>query len=46
MENRLLDNFNDVIISQWMNEEVNESYNSLSSKELFEVSYHIANIFL
>lgn len=43
MENRLLDQFNNVIISQWLSKQIEEPYSSLSPRELFEIAYHTSN---
>nr|MBD3197665.1 hypothetical protein [Candidatus Lokiarchaeota archaeon]MBD3202059.1 hypothetical protein [Candidatus Lokiarchaeota archaeon] len=43
MENRLLDQFNSVITSQWLVEEAQEPYDPLNHRELFEIAYHTAN---
>ena len=43
MENRLLNQFNNVIIQQWPSQEITESYDPLNHKELFEIAYHSCN---
>ncbi|NVM36943.1 MAG: hypothetical protein HWN81_15205 [Candidatus Lokiarchaeota archaeon] len=43
MENRLLDQFNNVIISQWLSKKIEEPYSPLSPRELFEIAYHSSN---
>ncbi len=43
MENRLLDQFNNVIVSQWMSQEIKEIYEPLNHKALFELAYHTCN---
>jgi len=43
MENRLLDQFNNVIISQWSSKQIEEPYSPLSPRELFEIAYHTSN---
>lgn len=43
MENRLLDQFNNVISTQWLKMEHTEEYGSLSHRELFELAYHTCN---
>lgn len=43
MENRLLDQFNTVITSQWNSQEITENYMPLSHRELFSIAYHTCN---
>ena len=43
MENKLLEQFENVIISQWPCKEISEDYAPLSHKELFELAYHTSN---
>ncbi|MBY8983217.1 MAG: hypothetical protein KGD57_09730 [Candidatus Lokiarchaeota archaeon] len=43
MENRLLDQFTNVISFEWLNEEINEPFEPLRSRELFELAYHTVN---
>ena len=43
MENRLLDQFNSVIISQWNSQEIKEEYEPLNHRELFSLAYHTCN---
>ncbi|UCC20769.1 MAG: hypothetical protein JSV62_05665 [Promethearchaeota archaeon] len=43
MENRLLDQFNNVITSQWLSKQIEESYTPLIPRELFELAYHTCN---
>jgi len=43
MENRLLDQFNNVITSQWGSTEVTVNYEPLNHRELFELAYHTSN---
>lgn len=43
MENRLLDQFNNVIISQWLFKQIEEPYGPLLPRELFEIAYHTCN---
>jgi hypothetical protein len=43
MENRLLNQFNNVIISQWLSKQIEEPYNPLLARELFELAYHTCN---
>jgi hypothetical protein len=43
MENRLLDQFNNVIISQWPSKQIEEPYSPLNPRELFEIAYHTTN---
>ena len=43
MENRLLDTFNSTVSSQWLSQQITESYDGLNSRELFELSYHTCN---
>ena len=43
MENRLLIQFNNVITTQWPFKQIEESYKSLTPKELFELAYHCCN---
>lgn len=43
MENRLLNQFNNVIISQWLSKQIEEPYKPLTPRELFELAYHTCN---
>ena len=43
MENRLLNQFNNVITSQWLYKQIEEVYSPLIPRELFELSYHTCN---
>ncbi|MFW9770667.1 MAG: hypothetical protein ACFFB4_10155 [Promethearchaeota archaeon] len=43
MENRLLNQFNNVISSQWLSKNIQIPYEPLKSKELFELAYHCCN---
>ena len=43
MENRLLDQFNNSIITQWLSNEISIEYKPLNHKELFEIAYHTCN---
>ena len=43
MENRLLNQFNSVISSQWRSKQIEEPYGQLSTRELFELAYHTCN---
>jgi len=43
MENRLLDQFNNVITSQWLFTHIEEPYETLTHRELFELAYHTCN---
>ena len=43
MENRLLSQFNGVITSQWLSKQIEEPYDSLIHRELFEIAYHTCN---
>ncbi|TFF95210.1 MAG: hypothetical protein EU544_03220 [Promethearchaeota archaeon] len=43
MENRLLDTFNSTVSSQWLSQQITESYDGLNSRELFELAYHTCN---
>ncbi|MBY9008025.1 MAG: hypothetical protein KGD63_14890 [Candidatus Lokiarchaeota archaeon] len=43
MENRLLNQFNNVISIEWVKEEINEPHEPLKSRELFELVYHTIN---
>ncbi|MFX0104010.1 MAG: hypothetical protein ACFE75_00785 [Candidatus Hodarchaeota archaeon] len=43
MENRLLNQFNTVIISQWEFRQIEEPYKPLTPRELFELAYHTCN---
>ena len=43
VENRLLEQFKNVISSQWSSTDVTEEYNPLTHKELFELAYHTSN---
>ncbi|MFW9826920.1 MAG: hypothetical protein ACFFEY_04780 [Candidatus Thorarchaeota archaeon] len=43
MENRLLNQFNNVIVSQWSSKQIEEPYSPLLPRELFELAYHSSN---
>ncbi len=43
MENRLLSQYNSVITSQWPSKQIEEPYNTLIPRELFEIAYHTCN---
>ena len=43
MENRLLSQFNNVITSQWLSKKIEEPYEPLTPRELFELAYHTCN---
>ena len=43
VENRLLDQFNSVITSQWLSQDLNIDYSPLNHRELFEIAYHTLN---
>ncbi|MFX1389242.1 MAG: hypothetical protein ACFE9Z_04165 [Promethearchaeota archaeon] len=43
MENRLLNQFNNVITSQWLSKQIEEEYKPLLPRELFELAYHTCN---
>ncbi len=43
MENQLLIQFNNVITAQWPSVQIEESYDNLTSRELFELAYHTCN---
>ena len=43
MENRLLDQFNSVITSEWLSTNIIEDFAPLNHKELFELAYHTNN---
>ena len=43
MENRLLDQFNNTIITQWLSNEISIEYKPLNHRELFEIAYHTCN---
>ncbi|MFX1275522.1 MAG: hypothetical protein ACFFAT_10810 [Promethearchaeota archaeon] len=43
MENKLLEQFESVIISQWPSKEITEDFAPLNHKELFELAYHTCN---
>ncbi len=43
MENRLLDQFNTTITSQWLSTEILIEYSPLNHRELFEIAYHTCN---
>ena len=43
MENRLLNEFNNNIITQWPFTEITVDYNPLNHRELFELAYHTCN---
>lgn len=43
MENLLLNQFNNVISLQWPSKKIEVTYDTLTSRELFELSYHTCN---
>ncbi len=43
MENRLLNQFNNVITSQWLSKQIEVPYEPLTPRELFELAYHTCN---
>ncbi|TFG08451.1 MAG: hypothetical protein EU539_02335 [Promethearchaeota archaeon] len=43
MENRLLNQFDSTISTQWPSQEIVVSYEPLNNKELFELAYHTCN---
>ncbi|GAH61188.1 unnamed protein product, partial [marine sediment metagenome] len=43
MENRLLDQFNNVILSQWLSTNITVKYEPINHRELFELAYHTNN---
>lgn len=43
MENRLLNQFNNVIKPQWFFKQIEEPYETLTRRELFELAYHTCN---
>jgi len=43
MENRLLTQYNNVITSQWLSKYIEEPYDPLIPRELFELAYHTCN---
>jgi hypothetical protein len=43
MENRLLAQYNSVITSQWLSKQIEEAYEPLIARELFEIAYHTCN---
>jgi len=43
VENRLLDQYNSVISSQWLSKNLVVDYSPLNHKELFELAYHTLN---
>ncbi len=43
MENKLLEQFESTIVSQWPSKEIIENYSPLNTKELFELAYHTSN---
>ena len=43
MENKLLDQFNSNITSQWPSKQFTEDYAPLNHRELFEIAYHTCN---
>jgi len=43
MENRLLNQFNNVIKSQWLFKQIEVPYEGLTHRELFELAYHTCN---
>jgi len=43
MENRLLNQYNNTIINQWLHKEFSLEYAPLNHREMFELSYHTCN---
>ncbi len=43
MENKLLTQYNTVITSQWLSQQITEKYSPLSHREVFELAYHSCN---
>jgi hypothetical protein len=43
MENLLLKQFNELIITQWPFTQIDESYDDLTPRELFDLAYHTCN---
>jgi hypothetical protein len=43
MENQLLKQFNELITTQWPFTQIEESYDQLTPRELFELAYHTCN---
>ncbi|MFX1393783.1 MAG: hypothetical protein ACFFAH_09430 [Promethearchaeota archaeon] len=43
VENRLLDQYNSVITSEWPSTNITEEYSPLNHRELFELAYHTNN---
>jgi hypothetical protein len=43
MENQLLKQFNELIVTQWSFTQIEESYNELTPRQLFELAYHTCN---
>jgi len=43
MENRLLNQFENVIYTEWLTEEINEPFEPLNHRELFDLTYHTVN---
>jgi len=43
MENRLLTQYNSVITSQWLSKQIEETYEPLIPRQLFEIAYHTCN---
>ncbi|MFX0076695.1 MAG: hypothetical protein ACFE96_14725 [Candidatus Hermodarchaeota archaeon] len=43
MENQLLKQFNELIITQWPYTQIEEGYDDLTPRELFELAYHTCN---
>ncbi|MHA1350463.1 MAG: hypothetical protein ACTSPZ_06455, partial [Promethearchaeota archaeon] len=43
MENLLLNQFNTIITAKWPSTQIEESYDNLTQRELFELAYHTCN---
>jgi hypothetical protein len=43
MENQLLNQFNTIITAKWPSTQIEESYDNLTQRELFELAYHTCN---
>jgi hypothetical protein len=43
MENQLLKQFNELIVTQWSFTQIEENYNKLTPRQLFELAYHTCN---
>ena len=44
MENRLLNQFNNVIMPQWPSKQIEIPFDNLARRELFELAYHTCNL--